>query len=80
MVTINKLKEIGFFDKTGGWGGSQGSEQFYQLKKGKIDLTIQTYDSDSCWHLENNFDVIFKNLEDINDYCLKNFGELVFNL
>jgi hypothetical protein len=77
-ITIEKLKSAGFVDQTGGWGGSQGSDHFYRLQKGKIDITLQTYDSDNYWHLEYNFDVIFKTTQDLDDYCREKFGEAVF--
>ena len=77
-ITIEKLLAIGFKDKTGGWGGSQGFDYHYRLKKGKINISIQTYDSDCFWHLEDNFDVIFKTTSDISKYCLEKFGESLF--
>jgi len=77
-ITIEKLKAAGFVDQTGGWGGSQGSDEHYRLQRSKIDITIQTYDSDNYWHLEYHFDIIFKTTDDLNEYCLDQFGEVVY--
>lgn len=65
------LLKFGFNDATGGWGGSQGSERFYE--KGIVE--IQTYDSDDKWHLKGQFEVKFKYVHQLQNLYFALCGE-----
>lgn len=70
-LTEEWLLKFGFNDATGGWGGSQGSERFYE--KGIVE--IQTYDSDDKWHLKGQFEVKFKYVHQLQNLYFALCGE-----
>jgi hypothetical protein len=61
LITIDRLKALGFVDTTHGWGGSQGMDRHYA----KDGFEIQTYDSDDLWHLEGNFNIKYQYMEEV---------------
>lgn len=55
-ITSKRLIAMGFKDKTGGWGGSQGED--YVFKRNGIE--IRTYGNNKFWHLTNDFETKFE--------------------
>lgn len=72
-ITTQKLKELGFKDQTEGWGGSTGMD--YIFHHCYLPIKIRTVDFDSSWHLVNDLSISFNTLQDIDEYCLRNFGK-----
>lgn len=63
-ITTDRLKEVGFKDTTGGWGGSQGCDYHYE----KDGFEIQTYDWSNAWHPENNPKIKFGSMEELQEF------------
>lgn len=70
-ITTKRLEEIGFFDQTGGCGGSEGSTLYYKRFHPKIE--ILQCESGNKWCL-TDFSEYFFSMEDIEMYSLKKFG------